>query len=213
MSDRKLETISRPSAVVLSSGRATYEGQHVSRLIRAALDAAQEPQRPSVEAVAHACAERLHVAARETTPSTLNAQLLVVGYGGDISPVEAYRVDVPPRDFGDGLSSVRPERIDPEVPVVANPCETDTGGLVLAEFNVHNDLIDEGGDGAFSAGAPYRFAGLPLEELRPAATERIREWFRTNAEIARREGVGGLWTVAEVRPGETPHVEYGVELS
>lgn len=168
------------------------------------------PTALGLEAVARACAERL-AAEDLATPSRHSAGLLVVGF--ELGRLAAFRVDVPAREFGDGCgkSSVRPIPIDPLVPVLANPAESQTGAMVLLDLDSYADYLDDDADDAVPAGdAGYRFAGMSLAELRPAAIHRLGAWFRANSKVAASDGVGGFWSIAEVRKQGAVDVEHGL---
>ncbi|MQW78192.1 hypothetical protein GHK92_20205 [Nocardioides sp. dk4132] len=218
--DIKLHTVPNSPALVLSSGRATYDAVPVAVILTEVLElfvtsrsngaVDDVPAALDLEAVARACAERL-TAEDLATPSQHSAGLLVVGF--ELGELAAFRVDVPARDFGDGrgMSSVRPVPIDPLVPVLANPAESETGAMVLLGLDSYADFLADDADDAVPArDAGYRFAGMSLAELRPAAIHRLGAWFSANSDMAASDGVGGLWSIAEVRRHGAVDVEHGL---
>lgn len=207
--DVKLLAVPHASAVVLSSGRATYNNVHVSVILEQALALAAGPF--VLNATGATCAAAL-TSAHTMFPSVHDARLLVVGYE-DAARLEAIHVDVPARDFGDGLKSIRAVEINPLMPVLANPADSESGGLVLMEFDAYSDFLDEVVSQPPPAVDAYRFAGLPLGELRPAAVQRVTDWLNVNSAIAAADGIGGLWSIAEVRPGEGVTIETGIRLT
>lgn len=211
--DIKLLAVPHTPAVVMSSGRATYRQVHISKVLLRVLcdgDASSEPR--DLEDLAIECAGTLSNE-HEATPSRYHARLLVVGYDEE-GQLTAFRVDVPSHDFGDGLGSttVHPVAVDPAFPVLANPAETETGASVLFGCDRFADFYDELSNDVPSTAEAHRFAGMTLSEVRPAAMSSIRDWLSKDAPMAASDGVGGLWSVAEIRPGEAARVEHGLRL-
>ena len=210
--DRKMLGLPRIPAIVLTSGRATYNGVHISEVLLAEGGPTRLNRCSSLASAAEYCSDVL--SAKHTAfPSAHDAALLLVGLAGTAGPT-AFRIDVPPRDFGDaaGLTTVRSVPTNPLLPVLANPAESETAALILGQFDLFVDFLDELISHPPAPEESYRFRGLPLAELRPAVINFLGTWFSRNRSLASSDGVGGLWSVAEVRVDGTVHVEYGVDL-
>ncbi len=205
--DQKLLAVPGASAVIMTAGRATFNRIHVSNILAEVLKAGEGID--DLASLARRCADALTTeSARVWSPHS--AHLLLVGYDSALE-FQALQIDVPPTDTGDGPKNVRDVSYDPQVPVIARP-PSNTSSLLQVDFDAFVDSLDENAATEAPLVGGYRYAGLNLSVMKPFALARLRDWLIANHSLADEDGIGGLWSIAEVRAAQLPYIEHGLDL-
>ena len=204
--DQKVVALPGFPIVALTSGRASFNRRANAEVLQEVFARMNMPADARVRAAAEACRSAFtRLDADYPDPDEVGITTLVAGYESTGS-FAAFRLDVPrkvmnPNTVDETTYDLRSVELDPGLPVIANPAETEAGLDVIAVFDEYFDDIDSETYGSGGIAAQYRFAGQDLDEMRAGVLNLLRHWLEERSVVVAADGIGGNWLFAMVRPG------------